>query len=209
MNSKRVKPVFLILCVILGTYFQGCTRYISADEYLKHFENNRDSYTSEFEKGAEKILVTYCPNEVYASRELVRDTSLTVQSALDNYSRSCFFVVSVFNTEHPAISPLLMKDGSTGYSDNVYKYAFSKKKDFVLAHKKDSLQSVSCKLQRSWGVSKGDALLVTFDKSKLETDISKYTLLVRDLLPQFGTLEIPLKNIVNNSIKLKRDNKNV
>lgn len=183
----------------------GCTA-LRPEQYMEYMENNRERFCETVERNGIKAVVCYRPNEYYAARDMVRDTTLSVEQAMAEYANSLFFVLAVSSEEYGSGSVLLEKDGARGFGRNVLTNTFGREGDIFLLNAEDQSDTVDLAqyhYERNWGIGNDDTFLMAFPRERVRNKESKYRLLIRDLLPELGTIDLRLGSLMKATRKLK------
>jgi hypothetical protein len=193
---------FLLLACI-GVFNFGCNSGLSAKDYLQYFEKNRDKYCKKIKRNGMVANVGFVPNEYYAAREMAADTALGRDKALRKYENSMFFIFSINSGNNGHQSVLLSKDGAAGFKDNVMQNNFDRDQDIFLLHGSDTVKAAACNYERNWGFGNDDVFLIGFPRINMTKDSRNYRLVIRNIVPELGTIDVKLSEIVLKGKKIK------
>lgn len=185
-------PVITILVLLTSSCQQG----LLPSEYLDYFEANRTSFSKIIERNGIKATICYYPSCYYSARDMKFDNTLTCDSAIMRYKKSLNFVVSIVDTRRKTGSVLLERNGAVGFKENVYKKTFGMEQNVCLISSDDTINALSCNYERNWGLNNEDIFVITFSTGQLTKKLNKYILRIREITPELGTVDIPVKYIV-------------
>jgi hypothetical protein len=191
---------FLIVIVLLQL---GCSGTLTPEKYVRYFEKNRTRFCEKIERNDIIATIGYVPNEYYAARDMVFDTSLVANQALERYANSLIFILSIKSANGDNRSVLLGRNGYAGFKENVLRNTFERENDIFLLQGCDTIKVASCEYERNWGVSNEDAFVLAFPKMKLKKNIGKYHLIVRNMTSEMGTLDFKVRKLLKKAKKLK------
>lgn len=193
--------ILILLILILFQIF--CSSGLSPEEYLSYYEKNKHKYTETIERNSVKAVICYQPNEFFIARELASNTSDNNEIINNKYNKSLFFTLSLSSDKKQRGSFLLEREGVQGFSKNVFKNTFNRGNNFFLSIQTDTVKIADYHYERNWGIGNEDIFLLTFNRNQLNRKITDYHLIIRDITPEIGTIDIPLKNLVKNTKMLK------
>lgn len=195
--------IALIALLALAT---GCQRCIAPQNYFEYFEKNHDRYTAAITRNGMTAEISYHPNELYAARDMVSDTALKADKAIDQYKNSIFFLLTV--KKLGALNPLEAAVQNAGENEKIQRLSSDNQKDIFLIAQNDTVPVASVRAERSLGIDNPDAFLLAFSRQNLKEKPWKYSLIIRNVSPELGTLEIRLSKIINKTPKLRGFNGN-
>lgn len=193
-----------ILFLLIFAFVQiGCDSALTPDQYMQFTEKNRKKFSLAVERNGVKATIAYQPIEYYAAREMQFDTTLSLDSAINRYEKSVFFVLVIEAKKVKTGSILLEKNGLNGFGENVIKNSFDRTQDIFLLNGKDTVKLMAYNYERNWGIGNEDSFLLTFSKNDLKSDLEKYDLIIRNIVPELGTVDIKIKRLMKMKKKLK------
>lgn len=208
-SPPAIRPAWLLksaVTVVLALLVcSGCTA-LPPEQYMQYMDNNRERFCETIERNGIKAVVCYRPNEYYAARDMVGDSTLTAERAMARYANSLFFVLAVSSEQYGAGSVLLEKDGAQGFGRNVLTNTFSREEDIFLLNAGDQSDTVDLAqyhYERNWGIGNDDTFLMAFPRERVRDNESEYRLMIRDLLPELGTIDLRLGSLMKATRKLK------
>lgn len=160
--------------------------------------------TKTIERNNVKALVAHMPAEYYAAMAMQNDTTFRVDSALKRYDNSVFFVLSIkAAVDSVTMSPLLSHIGVAGFKENVERNSFDRDQDVFLLYGKDTVKTMSIRYERNWGVGNDDSFLLGFSRKSLKGELNKYHLIIREMTPELGTIDIKVSELIKTTKRLK------
>lgn len=197
MMKKRLLIVFLI--VITG---MCCTRRLSPEKYAVYIAENREKFCEVINRNGVRATVCYMPAEMYGAQRMIA-YDIPPDSAMKDFINSLFLVCTVNADSMGNKSLLLERDGILGFPGNVYKHTFGHGEDIFLLNGPDTVKCAGYHFERNWGMTGEDSFIVTFDRRKLKEKMSGYHLIIREIAPELGTLDIQLSKLVKKAPQLK------
>lgn len=188
----------------LSAFLLSCSSNLTPTEYLSYYEHNRSKLTKTIERNNVKAIVAYMPAEYYAALAMQNDTTLLADSALKRYENSIFFVLNIkAAADSVTLSPLLTRNGMAGFKESVERNTFDRDQDVFLLYGKDTVKTVGIQYERNWGVGNDDSFLLGFSKKSLKDKLGKYHLILRNMTPEMGTIDLAVKNLRKTTKRLK------
>lgn len=194
------KALCLVPCAFL---LSSCTSSLTPSQYMSYYEKHSKELSKTIVRGNVKATVAYIPNEYYAARIMQFDSSLSLANALKRYENSLFFVLAVTGVEDKINSVLNDRNGFAGYADNVQRNTFKKEQDMFLINGHDTIMAASAGYDRNWSMGADDAFILGFPKTKLNKKINGYHLILRDITPELGTIDVLINDLVKKTKRLK------
>jgi hypothetical protein len=192
----------LIACIALQ--FLNCGDKLPAKEYMQYFERNHSRFTKTVERNDVILNVSYIPGDFLAAREIAAGVNESVENALRKYSNTILITVGLSSRKGGTVSVLLRENGNGGFSENVYRNDFERNRDIFLLCGADTVKAASYDYERNWGMGSQDVFAISFPRSEIRKPLSETHLMIRDLLPELGSVDIALGDIVKKSKLLKR-----
>lgn len=201
----KKSAMFSFKIFILFTFFMllfSCTTMTPA-AYIQHFEKNRAKMARTVERNGVVSKVAYVPAEYYAARDMEMDPKLSLEDALKRYEMSLYFVLLLKCGTAANQSVLLQKGGVAGFRENVLDNTFRKGQDIFLLAGTDTVKVAQYHYDRNWGIGNGDSFIIVFQKKQIQENVKKYHLILRNFVPELGTIDIPLPLLIKSVYKLK------
>jgi len=192
-----------VLTISLLITAMGCTNKLSPEKYLKYFEKNKMNYCVTTERNGVTATIMYQPVEYLVAREKINGDTSTIQELMNKYGNSLYFLLILTSDSNKTGSLLLERDGYSRFSNNVYKNTFQKDNDIFLLNKKDTVKLTDYQYERNWGIGNNDSFLFIFHQKDIKGKIANYTLRIREIITELGTIEIPLKKLIKKTKKVK------
>jgi hypothetical protein len=193
---------FLILLVV-SIFCLQCSNNLTAKEYVQYYEKNKKKYCKNIERNGIVATVCYVPSEYYAARDISNGIAASTDSTFARYKNSLYFVVLFKSKNGAKGSVLLQKDGIAGFKDNVLQNTFGRDQDIFLLHGNDTIKAATFNYERNWGMGTADVFTMVFPRSRINESIKNAHLIVRNFLPEFGTIDVSLKGILRNPVTLR------
>lgn len=171
--------------------------------YLAHYTNHKKDTVKEIKRNGIKMSIVLVPSSFYIAQEMALYPDIPIDSIESKYMDGLYFIVEIRGDTSTGLSPLLLKKGMNGYGAQVYENSFLKNEDFMLVCKSDTILTAGYNFERSWGIGNADCFTISFSKKGAKFPIGKYQIVIRDLLPELGTIEIKLKSFKKYKGKLK------
>jgi hypothetical protein len=200
MNATSSGAILAVLACVVAAGSAGCGA-VPAQAYGEYFEAHRVRFCREVVRNGVAATVCYIPAEVYAAREIVSGSGQSVEDGLMRYRNSLFFVVSIAGTN--GASPLLQREGPQGYKTSVAQNTFERESAFVVVAGSDTVAASSYRFERGSHLGTADAFVVAFSAEDVRKLGRKAVLRVRDLVPELGTVEVAVGDIVRKPRKLR------
>jgi hypothetical protein len=182
--------------------FSGCTSNLPPQGYIAYYESNKSNFSKTFDRNGVRATIAYVPAEYYAARQMQFDSSLSSEDAVRRFGNSLNFLVVVKGADSAA-TPLTDRGGMDGFAENIQKSTFGHEQDVFLLNGADTVKALFCNFDRNWGLAGEDAFCLGFSRTTCEKNIMKYHLIFRDVIPEFGTIDIPVKDIIKRGKRLK------
>jgi hypothetical protein len=176
---------------------------LTPKQYMDYFEKHRSEYTKTIERNGVKAIVAYLPSEYYAARDLESDSTLSFKSTIKKYENSLFFVFSVTGEKYQGGSILLERQGMAGFKESVDRNTFERGQDIFLLKGSDTVRTAGYHYDRNWGFGSDDSFLLAFSKNSLKSRPESYHLIIREMTPELGTVDIAVKDLMKQNKRLK------
>lgn len=190
--------LFSLITVIAS----GCSKSLPPSEYQTYIEKNKKKYSYIIERNGIQATIVHYPSLYYSARNMLSDPTLSLDSAINRYKESLFFVLSVVDKRREFGSVLLEKDGIHGLSQNILINSFERNNDIYLLNGKDTMKMANYQYERNWGMTNEDMFVLTFPSSEYKHN-QNLRLRIRDITLNLGTIEIPIKKIMPKSPNLR------
>lgn len=212
---KHMAPLSMTNVLILKDYLKlligitiilqlvSCTKHLSPKEYIQYMLQNKEKYSQIIERNGVKATVCYQPVELCAARELAFYDSLCKDSVLKNYDNSLFFLCTISSDSLGNRSLLLERDGLAGFRRNVFRHTYGHSDDIFLLDGRDTVKCSGYQFERGWGMTGDETFVITFNRQDIKKKVKKYRLIIREIAPELGTLDIELAELVKKAPKLK------
>ena len=195
------------LCLSFLTVLLPCVFIINCamtpEDYIRHYEKSRSKYAGTVKRNGVIARVVYVPCEYYAARDMMADKQLTLKDALKRYDTSLYFVLLLNAEKGSRESILLQRGGMENYKNNVLKNTFERDRDIFLLKDTDTVKVEQYHFDRSWGIGNGDSFTMVFSRKQARNPLKKYHLILRNFVPELGTIDIPLASLIKNKNRLK------
>jgi hypothetical protein len=196
--------VVAILCTLALVFSSGCSSKLEPEEYIEYINREGDKFCKTVERNGFITTVCHRPNEYYAAQEMRIDSTLTVQETLNKYQNTVIFTCEVIAKDNSNSGRLLLQgNGFADYGKNVNKNTFGKKDDIFLVNGNDTVQIAEYQYERNWGTGNGDVFVMSFPIKELRPDLKKYHLIIRNLIPEIGTIDIHIADVMRRVKGLK------
>lgn len=177
---------------------------VKPEKYSEYIVSKQKKFCKVTARNGIRARVCYVPSDFYRARDITRSTNAG-NSTINKYKNNLFFI---FTVEYDSISakklsPLLSQHGIQGFKQNVITQNFLRQDDFLLVYREDTIKTVTRNFERDWGSGTGDSFLLQFAKTDCKYPFRKYTLIIRNTLPELGNLKVKLSTIVHSSKKLQ------
>jgi hypothetical protein len=178
---------FLGLLLVLSLF--GCQSSLQPKDYYTYYQKHFKRYSKAIERNGVLVTVNYMPCEVYASMDMQSDKALSSKDAMKRYDNSLFFLVSINQLDSLPVSDEIRNRFITA--------AYTLEKPFVLASGADSVRLSVCVADNKSMQMQGTSFVLAFPRKNCKKSLNTYTLLLRDLSPELGTIKIKLKEITH------------
>jgi hypothetical protein len=194
-NSVIWGIVALVLC--------GCGRDLPPQAYMDYFGKNKDKFCKVVTRNGVTAKIAFVPSEYFVARDLNAGVSTSLDSLSSRYGKSLFFVFSLGDSSNRSNSILLERGGVQGFRESVFRNTFERGQDIFLLRGTDTVKVAACNFDRNWGLSNDDSFLIAFAKSDLRSKPEAYHLIIREMVPELGTVDLSLGDIVKKTRTLK------
>jgi len=181
----------------------NCAKVMGPQDYIKYFDTHRSRFSSTVKRNGVSAVILYMPPEYYAAREMTANKHLALGKVLGKYAGTAYFAVTIASDRYKSGSILLQRDGMEGFGENVMKNSFDRDKDVFLLNGRDTIKAVDYEYERNWGMGNTDAFVFAFARAAAKTEISRYHIIVREIAPELGTVDVALANVMDNPVHLK------
>jgi hypothetical protein len=182
---------------LLTLFLLSCVRTIPPERYLEKFERQKAKHCITINRNGITASVLCMPAKFFAARDARLDTTLQMDKAEKRYNNSLFFTLSIRpDSQSKPGSFLLTKGGYAEFKNNVMLNSFGRENDIFLLHKNDTIPIAGIQYNRDWGMMKEDQFLLTFNVSRLNQKANKYHLIIREIAPELGTIDIPVAKLM-------------
>jgi hypothetical protein len=201
MNVTSKALVTLVLALIP----YGCSTKMTPAEYLRYFEKNRLKYSKVIECSGVSVTVTLMPTEYHVAREMEADSCLNIDTLFSNYSKTLIIVLSASSAaaEFENGSPLVQSSNMADFRKKLINTTFLPVNNFFITDGFDTITAANCNYERSWGIGNEDTFLLTFPACKLKRNLKEYNIIIRELSPAIGTIEVRIADLEKRKVKLE------
>jgi len=201
MKQPWVWQLFSIIVLIICS---NCSKKLKPEEYLNYIDKNGDKLCKTIERNGFITQICYRPNEYYAAQDMCIDTTFNAQDALNKYSNTMIFTCNIKAKDKVNDGQMLLQgNGFADFKKNVVNNTFEKKGYIFLLNEDDTINVSEYQYERNWGIGNGDAFVLAFSKKKLQQNPKKYHLIIRNLLPEIGTIDIKVAELLRSARGLK------
>jgi len=180
-----------------------CQKKLSADDYLKYIEKHKEAYCTTIERNKVYATVCFQPTEYIMARELSANPEIPLDSLQNRYGKSLHFLFFLQSKQQNS-SALLEGDNVDDFRSKIRKNTFGRsERNFFLYEGTDTIPINSYHYERNWGIGNEDVFMLLFNRNDLNMDIKRYKFVARDIIPELGTFEINMKEIIKRTPKLK------
>jgi hypothetical protein len=188
--------LILFAAGLLSLFLFTCSSTHSPERYLERFEKQKARQCIKINRNNITATVLCMPAKFFAARDARYDSTLSMENAEKRYSNSLFFALGI-RPDSQAVpgSFLLTKGGYAEFKNNVMRNNFGRENDIFLLYKNDTVRVAGVQYNRDWGMTQEDQFLLTFAADQLKKNANKYHLIIREIAPELGTIDIPVKRL--------------
>jgi hypothetical protein len=175
---------------------------LTPEEYIDWYEAHRDRYTVTIERHGIRALVRYHPPELHVARQIVTAGGDT-DSLLSHYTNAVHFAFGISVEGKERGSFLVERGGVREYGQRVYQNTFMRNEDIFLLRGADTVKCAGYHFDRTYGVGGEDVFIAGFPRVVLGRKVKDFHLIVRDIAPELGTIDIPVRKLMARTRKLR------
>lgn len=184
---KYFSWLFLLLCICSN-------RKITPSEYVEYINTLSKKNKIVVERGDFKVNILYFPSDYFAAKELNSNSDL-------KFDNSCYFVLTVRANEDA--NSLLLQDGISQVGDQINYNTFNKYNDVYIITNEDTISLGNYQYERGWADIAMDTFIFSFNVNEKKLNLNSSFLVIRNLHPHIGTIEIKLSKLLYKTRKNK------
>lgn len=185
--------VLLLLFFLLGCTV-GCSQHYSAPELIAYVDAHPERFCTTIKRNGIEALICYRPAAYHIAREKIHFPEKKIAELLDKYGNSVVYLITLRDSKEPKRSVLLDDGGILKHPENVTQTSFGLSNNAFILADQDTLLPSNYQYETNWHLGTGDVLIYSFDGMVLGK-ASSQRLILRDLSPLLGTIDINLKKI--------------
>lgn len=196
MFPKGVSVYFkLYLCFLMLLLVVNCEKTLNSNEYVEYFNKNRMKFSKVVERNGISAIFTCHPPELFVAQTLNFDTTVNGNEIKEKYSRSLVVMLT--------IKPVSVdKRKWFGFSNDLMKCQTGNGKNAFLVNEKDTIYPVDYKVESGWNPDYESSFIFAFNKENINRK-REYNFVIRNIISEIGTVEVPLKDINKWRIRLR------
>ncbi len=178
----HIKRCFFFVMLFLTV---NCEKTLNSNQYVEYFSKNRMKFSKVIERNGVSSIFTCHPPELSAAQTMNFDTTLDANQIITKYSRSLVLVLTI----KPVSGYVL--DSQTGKGKNAF-----------LVDEKDTIYPVDFKYEPNWNPNDEISFIFAFNRENIDMK-REYNFVIRNILSEIGTVEVPLKKLNRWKIRLR------
>lgn len=196
MFPKGVSGYFkLYLCFLMLLLVVNCEKTLNSNEYVEYFSKNRMKFSKVIERNGVSAIFTCHPPELFVAQTLSFDTTVNGNEIKEKYSRSLVMVLT--------IKPVSMDNKKwIDLSNDLKEFQTGNGKNAFLVNGKDTIYPVDYKVESGWNPDNESSFIFAFNKENINRK-REYKFVIRNIISEIGTVEVPLKKLNRWKIRLR------
>jgi len=197
MFPKGVSVYFkLYLCFLMLLLVVNCEKTLNSNEYVEYFNKNRMKFSKVVERNGISAIFTCHPPELFVAQTLNFDTTVNGNEIKEKYSRSIVVMLT--------IKPVSVDNKKwIGLSNDLKEFQTGKEKNAFLVNGKDTIYPVDYKVESGWNPdNESCSIIFAFNKENVNSK-RECNFVIRNIISEIGTVEVPLKDINKWRIRLR------
>ncbi len=145
MNIKIILGILILLLFC-------CKTSLQPEQYVKHYKKNKGKFATTVKRNGLIAQISHLPSEFYAARDMLFDSTLTANKALQRYEKSLFFSLSFMPDKEDPVKKniiriqrdeMLQKQNLRG----------TREKSIFIYTKQDTIPLLNFNYEKNWGIS--------------------------------------------------------